>query len=859
VCGDNKDNDCDGNVDEPECACPDLDGDGFTADFCGGTDCDDSDPAINPDAEEECNDSIDNDCDDLIDIRDPDAVDCPTCTDDDGDTFNIEGGGCGPVDCNDRDKNVYPGAAEICDGKDSDCDGWKSASDADIDNDGVAVCAGDCNDNDPLSYPGAVELCDGIDNNCNYVTSPQEKDADGDGYRSCDAVPDCNDNDSAVNPGIAEICGDGKDNNCNSVIDESDCEITCVDNDGDGYGTNSDPSCLNGPVNDCDDDNPAVNPGATEGPSEALTCSDLQDNNCDGLKDSDQPACMNNCIDSDGDGYGSNGDISCREGTAVDCDDSDAQVYPGAPEICDSKDSNCDGWKARADVDNDGDGVPQCANDCNDSDPEIYPGAPELCDGKDNNCDYIVTLPERDLDGDGYLACAGNADCDDNDPFTNPGSQEWCLDNKDNNCNGQTDEPDCICPDVDGDGFTASFCGGSDCDDTSAAAYPGAVEECNDGLDNDCDGLIDIKDPDAVNCPVCTDNDNDSYYVEGGGCGSVDCDDNDPGVHPDAAEICDGKDTNCDGWKPPTDRNNDGDPVALCAGDCDDNNPDVYPGNIEHPLRGNTCDDGIDNDCNSLADSSDPSCKPATCETKTSPKDVPHFFTLLNTDDTVHPDNSVLNCEKCHASDFNDPIRFACQRCHADPADTSDPLNGLLKEQYPLDPPYGYGTAPNVAMHSSEVVGTKYGGWTMGEKGCVVCHNPHAQEQDNLFDSEYGMYIKENICFDNEVTGDRVENLVELTSGFGSGSFADGAPHNSNVCETCHTRTNHHQSDGSAPGGQSHFDGAKCTTCHLHGDDLNHPVVALYVITSLHHWVQMTLTGVRLLKEHRVMAAENLL
>jgi hypothetical protein len=41
--------------------------------------------------------------------------------------------------------------------------------------------------------------------------------------------------------------------------------------------------------------------------------------------------------------------------------------------------------------------------------------------------------------------------------------------------------------------------------------------------------------------------------------------------------------------------------------------------------------------------------------------------------------------------------------------------------------------------------------------------------------------------------------------------------------------------------------------------DLNHPVVALYVITSLHHWVQMTLTGVRLLKEHRVMAAENLL
>ena len=200
----------------------------------------------------------------------------------------------------------------------------------------------------------------------------------------------------------------------------------------------------------------------------------------------------------------------------ADCDDSDANVYPGAPEICDSKDSNCDGWKAPTDVDNDSDGVPQCANDCNDNDPEIYPGASEQCDGKDNNCDYILTPSERDLDGDGYLICAVDADCDDADPFTNPGAQEWCLDNKDNDCDGQIDEPDCICPDVDGDGFTASFCGGSDCDDTSATVYPDAVEECNDGLDNDCDGLIDIKDPDAINCPICTDVDNDGYYFEGG-------------------------------------------------------------------------------------------------------------------------------------------------------------------------------------------------------------------------------------------------------------------------------------------------------------------------------------------------------
>jgi hypothetical protein len=532
------------------------------------------------------------------------------------------------------------------------------------------------------------------------------------------------------------------------------------------------------------------------------------------------------CTDSDGDGFN-------REGGAcgtVDCDDNDPRVYPGAPEICDGKDSNCDGWKPATDKNSDGDSFPQCAGDCNDNNATVYPGAPEICDGLDNNCDYVVPLVERDLDGDGFRTCSAvNPDCNDNDPLTYPGGQEFCSDGKDNDCDGFIDEngnPDpqnsCICPDIDGDGFLASFCGGQDCNDTQATVFPGAPEDCTDGLDNDCDGLFDIQDPDAINCPAsCRDNDGDSYYVDtvgGFNCGIFDCDDNDARVHPGAAEVCDGKDTNCDGFRAPTDVDNDNDGVAVCAGDCNDNNPNISPLVLERHFGQPICSDGIDNDCDSLTDSRDSGCIQPTCKTKSSPKQGPHFTLLLNPDNTVHPDNAALQCGKCHSSNFADPIRQACQRCHADPSDPSDPLNGTLKALYPMNAPYGFGSAPNVRIHSSTVVGTQYGNWTMGQKKCTVCHNPHAQEQNNAFKTGYGMYVKEYVCYDNNATGTRVEEFVEFTAPSGAGSFADGPPHNENICEMCHTQTNHHQRDGSAPGGQSHLDGQQCTFCHIHED-----------------------------------------
>ena len=146
-----------------------------------------------------------------------------------------------------------------------------------------------------------------------------------------------------------------------------------------------------------------------------------------------------------------------------------------------------------------------------------------------------------DFDGDGFYSgsgCGTPVDCNDSDRLINPGMLETgalCSDNKDNNCNGSIDQQDsgCYglkCTDKDGDGYSweGGACGVMDCNDSDAEIYPGAVDICNDGIDQDCSGMDKTKgkacrsagrEGKGKTCSDGLDNDNDGFTD----CADDDC------------------------------------------------------------------------------------------------------------------------------------------------------------------------------------------------------------------------------------------------------------------------------------------------------------------------------------------------
>ena len=580
-----------------------------------------------------------------------------------------------------------PGSAASSPGEtDADSDGYcwfgqDMNGDGDCLDPGEDTTESDCNDSSADVHSGQDEDCTNPnDANCDGFPTLTDMmcvdvvDRDGDGYctvgrdmnRDRDCVDageaaggmDCDDTSITVFPGAQENCVDTLDNDCDGDVDTDDTQCNGeMDADEDGYcpigrDLNGDGDCLDANESDegydCDDMDPLANPDQVE------DCSDLIDNDCDGLPNFLDDECAS-VFDADGDGH-------CPEGADLndDRDCVDAGESEGAP-------------------------------DCDDMNPAVSPSVMELCTNmQDDDCDREVDIFDPDcagyIDADGDRYCfvgydadqdglcispgeeGRGADCNDDptDPnalMSNPEQPEGtledlsrCLNGFDDNCDGSPDGLDPTCSaayfDFDGDGYCRDgrdLDGSGTCDGmdeqgppgdeagNDPSIYPGAPENCLDRRDNDQNGLVDMDDPQCVRdvdadedgyCPIGQDLNGDGDCLdEGENVAVSDCDDSDPERSPASMEMCrNRRDDDCDGQVDlfdsdcvvlldrdrdgfcgmGIDDNGDGDCLDLdedrFGSDCDDFDPAIGPRAVE------ICDDGIDNDCDMTVDINDSQC-----------------------------------------------------------------------------------------------------------------------------------------------------------------------------------------------------------------------------------------------------------
>ena len=542
---DGLDNDCDTDVDEffpdtdvdgtADCVDADLDGDGKPND-------EDNCPALpNEDQADLDADGTGDDCDP---DKDGDAI--PNGVDNCVDIFNpwqkdLDQDGLGD-DCDqdvDGDDVIEVDNCPLVFNptqEDIDNDGVGDACDDDADGDGDPDSS-DCKPDDPYVFAAAVEECDGMDNNCDGLKDEGFPDTDSDGLKDCidpdddndgdGDVTDCADNNSAIHSGAAEICN-GLDDDCDKKVDEDTGSLAC----GKGICFHTISACVEGIEQECD-------PFAGAGEE---IC-DGQDNDCDGQTDEDlgwtscgKGLCFHtspNCADGQA--------VVCNpfEGAAPEvCDGTDNDCNGGVDE------AGADGCSLLfQDADGDGhgqaglDGKCVCGptglfkavvdDDCNDLNPWVFPGATELCDKVDNNCDEVVDEDGAtgcswffaDADGDGYgsgdptCVCTApgagwsvlTGDCDENDSAVHPGALELC-DEGDNDCDDEIDETF----DLDSDSANCGKCGFlcqpnnafGKCQDGKCK-----VDDCVTGYANcdgeDVDGCETNIHQDADNCGIC--------------------------------------------------------------------------------------------------------------------------------------------------------------------------------------------------------------------------------------------------------------------------------------------------------------------------------------------------------------------